>query len=91
MGKGLSLMLEVAIGNKWIGPHLLAGPSASRGELLQMVPFLELPGTLVLSLGLAAPDLPSVDGYGSPVQGEMKVADGYGSPLWGEMKVDEGC
>lgn len=43
-----------------------------------MVPFTELPGTLVLSLGQVVPDLPDVDGYGSPVQGGMKVADGYG-------------
>lgn len=82
MGKGLSLMLEMAIGKKWIGPHLLAGPSAPWGELLQMVPFTELPGTLVLSLGQVVPDLPDVDGYGSPLQGGMKVADGYG-PLFG--------
>ena len=52
-----------------------------------MVTFPELPGTLVLSLGQAAPDLPNVDGYGSPIWGGMKVADGYGSPVWGGMKV----
>lgn len=33
-------------------------------------------------LGTVVPDLPDVDGYGSPLQGGMKVADGYG-PLFG--------
>lgn len=60
-------MLEVAVGKKWLGPHLLAGPSASREELSQMVPFPELPGILALSMGRADPRLLIVDNCGSPV------------------------
>jgi len=52
-----------------------------------MVPFPELPGNLVLSLGQASPDLPNVEGYRSPVWDGVKVTDGYGSPFWGGMKV----
>lgn len=55
-------MLEMAVGKRWLGPHLLAGPSASRGELF---PFPELP--LVLSMAQADPHVLNVDGSGSPV------------------------